>query len=250
MIDPTGQVLPDLRAGWHRRRWQAPRPESARRALEDTPDAVRAVAGANRCRDSARWAPAPAFTILERPPDADLQREKEWLSETRRRAPVTWRWWSIHPDAVAPAERGAVTAPTTSTCPGTRRRVETTIFDAVREALVTARVRAQNLDRAQVEAMMRVKRPTSVTVDRRRRSGRPTSASTAAAVRLRRAARVRHHDRRPDAADADHRGEVQPGDRGAAVGGVAARADGRQDPRSDRRQHARAVVYVGMGSCC
>jgi ABC-type Na+ efflux pump permease subunit len=43
-------------------------------------------------------------------------------------------------------------------------RVETTIFDAMREVLVTARVRAHNMDRAQVEAVMRVRRATSVTV--------------------------------------------------------------------------------------
>jgi hypothetical protein len=33
----------------------------------------------------------------------------------------------------------------------TDERVETTIYDAMREALVTARVRAHNMDRAQVE---------------------------------------------------------------------------------------------------
>ena len=46
----------------------------------------------------------------------------------------------------------------------TDERIETTIFDGFRETLLSARVRAQNMNREQVEAVMRVPRTTSVTV--------------------------------------------------------------------------------------
>ena len=109
----------------------------------------------------------PAFTILERPLAADIQQEKRWLTANaeagglRHLALVV-----VHPDAIALSDgKGRSTGPTTSTCPRTLdERVETTIFDALRESLVTARVSARNMDRAQVEAVMRVQRSTSVTV--------------------------------------------------------------------------------------
>jgi ABC-type Na+ efflux pump permease subunit len=43
-------------------------------------------------------------------------------------------------------------------------RVETELYDALRESLVGVRIRAHNLDRSQVEAVLRVRRATSVTV--------------------------------------------------------------------------------------
>jgi ABC-type Na+ efflux pump permease subunit len=45
-------------------------------------------------------------------------------------------------------------------------QIETLIHDGLREALVTARIRAQDLDRDRVEALMDVPRPRSITVAR------------------------------------------------------------------------------------
>ena len=43
-------------------------------------------------------------------------------------------------------------------------RLETELYDAIRESLVAARIRAHNLNRAEVEAVMSVRRAASVTV--------------------------------------------------------------------------------------
>jgi ABC-2 type transport system permease protein len=71
----------------------------------------------------------------------------------------------VHPDAVVPAEgRREYGAYDIYVPQNLDERVETTIYEGLREALVSARVRAHNLDRDQVEAVMRLSRSSSVTV--------------------------------------------------------------------------------------
>jgi ABC-2 type transport system permease protein len=167
VIDPSGQVLPDLRSGLEPEAIARRRAAGARRALENTPEAVRAVAESTSDEAIQRaMGGVPAFTIVERPPTADVQQEKRWLIENppagglRHLALVV-----VHPDAVALADGKSQYGTYDIYVPeNLDERVETTIFDALRESLVTARVRARNLDRAQVEAVMRVQRATSTTV--------------------------------------------------------------------------------------
>jgi ABC-2 type transport system permease protein len=167
VIDSTGQVLPDLRAGLTLEAIARRRAQSARRALENTPEAVRAVAESTSDEAIQRaMGAAPALTILERPATADVQTEKRWLTESvpagglRHLALVV-----VHPDAVTPANGKTQYGGYDIYVPeNLDERVETTIYDALRESLVTARVRAHNLDRAQVEAVMRVQRASSITV--------------------------------------------------------------------------------------
>ena len=108
---------------------------------------------------------APALTLIERPVTADVQREKSWLTEApsadaaRHLALVV-----VHPKAVTPADGGAYGTYDIYVPENTDERIETTIFDGFRETLLSARVRAQNMDREQVEAVMRVPRTASVTV--------------------------------------------------------------------------------------
>jgi ABC-2 type transport system permease protein len=167
VIDSTGQVLPDLRAGLTLEAIARRRAQTARRALENTPEAVRAVAesASDEAIQRAMGA-APAFTILERSATADVQAEKRWLTEAV--APGRLRHVAlvvVHPDAVVLSEGKSQYGTYDIYVPeNIDERIETTIFDALRESLVTARVRANNLDRAQVEAVMRVQRATSVTV--------------------------------------------------------------------------------------
>ena len=167
VIDPTGQVLPDLRAGLAPEAIAKRRADGARRALENTPEAVRAVAESSSDAAIQRAMGAvPVFTILERPPDADVQQQKRWLTESAPSGgPRHLALVVLHPDASALAEGKSQYGTYDLYVPeNLDPRVETTIFDAVRESLVTARVRAHNMDRAQVEAVMRVQRARSVTV--------------------------------------------------------------------------------------
>src|SRR5688572_10531387 len=167
VIDSTGQVFDGLRAGLTPEAITRRRTEGARRALENAPAPVRAVA--NESSDAAierSMGMAPAFTILERAATADVQSEKRWLIDpVAEDAPRHLALVVIHPDAIAQdATRTEYGGYDIYVPDNTDERVETTIFDAMREALVTARVRARNMDRAQVEAVMRVRRATSVTV--------------------------------------------------------------------------------------
>jgi ABC-2 type transport system permease protein len=167
VIDPTGAVLEGLREGLSPDAISKRRAEGARRALENTPAAVREVAGSSSdaAIDRAMGAP-PRLTLLERPPSADVQSEKRWLTEeVPAEAPRRLALVVVHPDAVAPTPGTTQYGTYDIYIPAnTDERVETTLYDALREALVTARVRAHNLDRAQVEAVMRVRRAASVTV--------------------------------------------------------------------------------------
>ena len=167
VIDPTGRILEGLRVSLAPQAIARRRAEGARRALENTPEAVRTVAGSASDEAIQRTMGAvPVFTILERPPAADIQQEKRWLTANaeagglRHLALVV-----VHPDAIALSDgKGRYGTYDIYVPENLDERVETTIFDALRESLVTARVSARNMDRAQVEAVMRVQRSTSVTV--------------------------------------------------------------------------------------
>ena len=167
VIDPTGQILEGLREGLSPEAISRRRAENARRALENTPAPVREVAGSSSDAAIERaMGAAPRLTIVERPSTADVQGEKRWLTETvAEDGPRHLALVVGHPDAVAPQAGTAQNGSYDIYIPeNIDERVETTIYDALREALVTARVRAHNMDRAQVEAVMRVRRATSVTV--------------------------------------------------------------------------------------
>ena len=176
VIDPTGQILDGLRAaltpgGDH----AAPARERAARALENAPAPVRAVAGdpPNAAIERAMGAP-PAFTLVERPRRPTCSSEKHWLTEApaARTVHVIWRSWSFTRCRRAGRRRRTDYGTYDLYVPeNTDERVETTIYDGLRETLVDARACVRsNMDRAQVEAVMRVPAATSVTVDRRRRA--------------------------------------------------------------------------------
>jgi ABC-2 type transport system permease protein len=167
VIDSTGQVFEELRASLAPEAITRRRLESTRRVLENAPGAVRAVSGdtANTAMERAMGAP-PSLTLVARPATADVQREKSWLTE--RRAPDALAHLAlvvIHPNAVVPPDGGAAYGTYDIYVPeSSDERIESTIYDGVRETLLSARVRARNMNREQVEAVMRVPRTTSVTV--------------------------------------------------------------------------------------
>jgi ABC-type Na+ efflux pump permease subunit len=70
----------------------------------------------------------------------------------------------VHPNAVHPAGNGEYGAYDLYLPPNVGERVETVLYDGVRDAIVDARIADRNLSRAEVEAVMRVARPAAVRV--------------------------------------------------------------------------------------
>jgi ABC-type Na+ efflux pump permease subunit len=108
--------------------------------------------------------PVADIALVELPADVNLQAEKPWLldptPDRRHLALVV-----MHDDAVRP--RTGTSAYGTYDIyvpPNLDDRVETLLHDGLREAILSARLATQDLDRAQLEAMMRVPRPASMRV--------------------------------------------------------------------------------------
>jgi ABC-type Na+ efflux pump permease subunit len=165
IIDPTGQVAAALHEALAPEAIKRRRVDSATRALENAPAPVRDAATSNAAMERAIGVP-PELTILDRPAGTDVQREKNWL--TSPPAPGALGHLAlivVQPDAVVPAagktEYGGYELYVPENLDD---RIEGELYDAIRDSLVSARIRAHNLDRGQVEAVMRVRRPTSVTV--------------------------------------------------------------------------------------
>jgi ABC-2 type transport system permease protein len=166
VIDPTGQVTRDLRAALDPRAIADRRVQAARRALGALPPAVRAMAGGAGAVESATIGAIPDLEVVEGPPGADAQQQKAWLAEpsqaSRHLAVVV-----VHQDAVSLGEGRSEYGTYDLYVPvGLDDRVETVIHESVREAMIAARMRSQDLDRDRVEAIVRVARRPSVTVTR------------------------------------------------------------------------------------
>ena len=160
VVDPTGQVLPRLRSTLLPSAIETRREEGARRAMAIVPggdrlppDAVRRAIGT-----------VPDLTIVERPADADLDAEKQWLSSSDP-ARRTLALVVIDTDAVVRPE-GAVEfgAFRLFASRSLDDSTESAVYDSMREALVGARLGSAQLDQKDVEAMMRVRRPASLVV--------------------------------------------------------------------------------------
>lgn len=158
VIDPTGQVLPELRRMIDPEAIAARREENARRALRRLPPGARQVATAST------GTPVPVLTVIERPADADAQAEKSWLiprgEDTRHLALIVF-----HPDSVTrAADRSEYGSYDLYVSPRLNDATESVIHESVRQALVAARLNAKGLDPTEVEASMRVMRPNAVIV--------------------------------------------------------------------------------------
>jgi ABC-type Na+ efflux pump permease subunit len=166
VIDPTGQIFEGLRTALSTEAIARRRQENARRVLDNAPEAVRDVAG-----DSAETAmeralgTIPVLTVVERPASSDISQEKSWLTEARPANAPHRLLVVVHPNAVVPKAGSTDYGTYDLFVPeNTDERIETTFYDGFRESALSARVRAQQMDRAQVEAVMRIPRATSTTV--------------------------------------------------------------------------------------
>jgi ABC-2 type transport system permease protein len=165
VIDATGQVAGALRTALSQEAILARRRESAQRVLQNTPAVVRDAATSSPAMERAIGTP-PQLTILDRPASADVQQEKQWLIEPvaaeglRHLALIV-----IQRDAIVPAAGSTVYGSYELFVPeNIDDRLETELYDAIRESLITARIQAHDLDRKEVEAVMSVRRAASVTV--------------------------------------------------------------------------------------
>ena len=160
VIDPTGQVLAVLRTALSPAAIQERREAEAQRALADVPGGQQAAAS-----PALRgFAPAPDRRIEERPRSADLEEEKKALSSAdpaaRALALVV-----VDDDAVEPAagagEFGTYAIYASRDLDDATERA---LYDSLRQAIVTARLNALQLDQKRIDAMTRVRRPVSVVV--------------------------------------------------------------------------------------
>lgn len=167
VIDPTGGLTAELKTSLLPETIRARRDAQTRRAVEQSLPAAGEIQEQARAQaESAQTAiaPVPALTLIERPADADVQREKDWLlpksPDDRPLALVVF-----HPDAVvradAKAEFGSYDLFVSTLLDDATEGV---LFEALRQTLVSSRLKASSLDQAAVEATMRVNRPASVIV--------------------------------------------------------------------------------------
>jgi ABC-2 type transport system permease protein len=162
VVDPTGRVAGELATVLAPAAIESRRLENARRAVaQAAPGASGVVSDRNLQQMGGS---IPQLRLIERPADADVQREKDWLlqgTEAERNLAVI----VIHPAAVSrpggTAEYGTYQLYVSSALDDA---TETVIHESVRQALVNARLAAGSLDREVVEATMRVARPQSVIV--------------------------------------------------------------------------------------
>jgi len=165
VVDPAGQVIPELRTTLDTRKMAARRAEEARRELDKAPAAVRNMA-ANAPAQAVENAlgPVPDLRMIERPGDSDIQKEKEWLLEEKQE-PRHLAVVVVHADAVTPGEGKTSYGSFDLYVPkNLDDRIDSEIQGSLRDALINARVRARSLDRDTVEALVRIPRVDSVTV--------------------------------------------------------------------------------------
>jgi ABC-2 type transport system permease protein len=182
IVDRTGLVSARFRTAVDPVTIMERRAEDARRALAGAPAAVRQLADSAGA-DAGRAAETvlgqvPDIRVVERPRDADIQHEKEWLKQdqpTRHLALVVVHSDAVVPGAVAPGAvaPGAVAPGSGGPAYGTYElyvpaniddRIEAELHASLRDAIVAARADASHLDRQSIDAMMRVDRVRSITV--------------------------------------------------------------------------------------
>jgi ABC-type Na+ efflux pump permease subunit len=164
VIDPTTVVGGELETSLSPERIRARRTDQARQALIQAPESVRQAAGENGPGRTASLAfgAVPELSVVRRPPDADPQQEKAWLTDDLAQ-PRHLALLVIHPNAAVPAA-GAYGQYDLYVPPNIDDRLEGEIYQGLREAIINARIKAQSLDRATIDSLVRVGRVASVTV--------------------------------------------------------------------------------------
>jgi ABC-type Na+ efflux pump permease subunit len=154
VIDSTGLILPELRAGLTEGSSAADLVDMIRRSRAEAADDVVADALAMR----------PDLTLVERPAGSDLETEKAWLLTGTAEAPHL-ALAVIHGNAVRPGSGDSGYGTYDLYVPANQDgRNEIAVQQSLREAIVTARMKSQGLDRALVNDLVTVPRVQSTTV--------------------------------------------------------------------------------------
>lgn len=167
IVDPTGEIAPELRLTIAPQAIASRRKESARRLLANAPAPIREVAGRGSA-DAALNAlgSVPELTVVERP-GGDLQADKAWLIAAPPNAPRRLALIAVHADAVREtAGQDDLGVYDIYVPAGLDDRVETTIYESVRDAIVNVRLSTRHMDRRAIESLVRVQRPQSITLTR------------------------------------------------------------------------------------
>jgi ABC-2 type transport system permease protein len=154
VIDPAGVVLPQLKVALAESRSEPNVSELVERAR---------AGGAEDAAASVLQS-LTDLTLVERPPDADVEREKAWLNVEEPGAPHL-ALVVVHTDAVEPKAGESKLGSYDLYIPsGQDNRVEIAVQGALREAIIGARMSARGLDRDAVSGLVTVARVRSVSV--------------------------------------------------------------------------------------
>ena len=149
VIDATGSLISEVRADL------SPSAIAARRALDAGPRNPLQTGGP----------PIPSIAVIERPSAEDLQVTKNWLARVPDGPERHLAVIAIHPDAVSRTEgRSEYGSYDLYIASRLDENTENVIHDAMRQALVSTRLKSNGIDQAAVDASMHVVRPASVTV--------------------------------------------------------------------------------------
>jgi len=154
VVDPTGVVMPHVRSVISARRSPLAVTEIVERAR---------AGGADEMVLTALGA-TTQLTLIERPPTADLEQEKAWLVEpmpaARHLALIV-----VHANAVEPSPGTSNLGSYDVYVPSKQdNRVEVSVQGVMREAIISARVDARDLNREELSIVMTVPRVRSTTV--------------------------------------------------------------------------------------
>lgn len=165
VVDPTGAVFPEMDALLDPRTISEQRIEEFRQRLDQAPEFLRGVAGtALEQAMVEELGLAPNVRLLQRPADTDVEAEKAWLNEAsdglRHTALIV-----VHENAVeAAGSDPGFGSYDLFVAPNLDDRDLSFIHTTIRDAIINARVSRQSLDRDALESVLRVARPSSVTV--------------------------------------------------------------------------------------
>lgn len=153
VLDPTGRVVAELRAAAAKKR------PAGLGALLDA-----GAAGANPQDIAAALATPANLTIVERPASTDLDAEKPWLRVQDPDAPHL-AIAVVHPNAVEPRPGETELGSYDLYVPQKQdNRIESAIQQRLRNALVGARLAVRDLDRDEIDALVRVRPVRAVAV--------------------------------------------------------------------------------------
>jgi ABC-2 type transport system permease protein len=154
VIDSTGLILPELRAGLTEGTSAADLVDLIRRSRAANSDDI--VADALSMR--------PDITLVEQPPGSDLEEAKAWLLTGTPETPHLGLA-VIHMNAVEPGPGDSGYGTYDMYVPANQDgRAEIAIAQSLREAIVTARMKSRGFDRALINELVTVPRVQSTTV--------------------------------------------------------------------------------------